>query len=166
MPFGLVMSPTIIAAIVAIALQAITLGWGFVQSNKADKQEALVVACNAKHQAFKDQVEAAGKVAQVKAKWTEAKYEKVLDDTAKGWAAAIAVVRADAAKRLRDSAGRSSDSGKMPGVSQDRQETTGTNSDAIPSPARVAADCAETTVTANFLQSYIERLESVAKDSQ
>ena len=164
MPFGLVMSPTIIAAIVAIVLQAITLGWGFVQSNKADKQEALVVACNAKHQAFKDQVESVGKVAQVKANWTEAKYEKVLDDTAKGWSAAIAVVRADAAKRLRESTNRSSDSGKMPGVAKDRPGTTEANADAIPSPARVAADCQETTVTANFLQSYIERLEAISKE--
>jgi hypothetical protein len=158
------MSPTIIAVIVGIVLQAITLGWGFVQSNKADRQEALVIACQAKHQAFKDQVEAAGKVAQVKANWTEAKYEKVIDDTAKGWAAAIAVVRADYAKRLRDSSSRSAGSSSMPKVAKDQPGTVEASADAIPSPERVAADCAETTVTANFLQSYIERLEGISNE--
>lgn len=131
--------------------------WQFAGS-RADKQEALVVACNAKHAAFAEQTEAMGKVAQVKANWTEAKHEKVLDDTAKGWAAALAAVRAE---RLRDAAGRGSGSGTMPGVSQDRPGDAILHADAVPSPTRVAADCAETTVTANFLQSYIERIEAI-----
>ena len=134
--------------------------WQFADS-RADKQEALVVACQAKHQAFVEQAEAAGKVAQVKANWQEAKHEKVLSDTEKRWKAAIAVVRADAAKRVRDAAGRGSGSGSVPQVSGDRPGDAVPDADSIPSPARVAADCAETTVTANFLQSYIEQIEAI-----
>lgn len=163
MPFGIVMSPTIIAALVALVLQGLTLGWGFVQSNRADSYKGKLETCNATHAAFVLQTEAVGRIAAAKAKETEEANRRTADETAKGWAAAIAAVRADYAKRLRDAASRSSGSGAMPGVSQDQPGATEASSDAIPAPARVAADCAETTVTANFLQSYIERLEGLSK---
>ena len=71
-----------------------------------------------------------------------------------------AVVRAiERDKRVRDAAGRGSGSGSVPQVSGDRPGDAVPDADSIPSPARVAADCAETTViTLNFLQSYIEQM--------
>jgi hypothetical protein len=158
--FGL--TPITLYAIIGLLISNVMFVglWQFADS-RADKQEALVVACQVKHQAFVEQTEAAGKVAQVKASWQEAKYEKVLSDTEKRWKAAIAVVRADAAKRVHDAAGRGSGSGSVPQVSGDRPGDAVPDTDAIPSPARVAADCAETTVTANFLQSYIEQIEAI-----
>ena len=83
-----------------------------------------------------------------------------------GWAAALDVVRSDTAtKRLRDSARRSSGSGAVPKVPGDRPGIAVPDPDAIPAAARIAQDCAETTLTANFLQSYIERMESLNERS-
>ena len=136
--------------------------WQFADL-RADKQEALVMKCAADHKAFKDQVESSGRIAQAQAKQKEQENAKIAKDTVDGWAAALAVVRSDAAtKRLRDSARRSAGSGAMPQVSQDRPGDAVPESDAIPSPARVAQDCAETTVTLNYLQAYIERLERLS----
>ena len=133
--------------------------WQFADS-RADKQEALVAKCQADHKAFKDQVESSGRIAQAQAKQKEQENAKIAKDTVDGWAAALTVVRSDAAtKRLRDSARRSAGSGAMPQISQDRPSDAVPESDAIPSPARVAQDCAETTITLNYLQSYIERIQ-------
>ena len=134
--------------------------WQFADL-RADTQEALVMKCAADHRAFKDQVEAAGKIAQAQAKQKEQENAKLVDDTSKGWASAIAVVRADYAQRLRNATRRSADRSAVPQVPQDRPGDAVPESDAIPAPERIATDCAETTVTANFLQAYIERLESL-----
>ena len=158
MPF--LMSPTIIAVIIAALLQAATLGWGFVQSNRADRYEAKLTTCQAEHKAFVSQTEAVGRVAAAKAKVTEENNRRTADETAKGWASALAVVRADYAKRLRDASSRSAGGSGLSAPAQDRPGDAQTGPDAVPSPARVAADCAETTITLNYLQSYVERLQN------
>ena len=135
--------------------------WQFADL-RADKQEALVMKCAADHKAFKDQVESSGRIAQAQAKQKEAEHEKLIEDTTKGWSAAIAVVRADAAQRVRNATKRSSGSSSVPQVSQDRPGDAVPDAEPIPPPERVASDCAETTVTANFLQAYIERLERLS----
>ena len=159
MPFGLVMSPTIIAVIVALVLQGLTLGWGFVQSNRADSYKGKLETCNATHAAFVLQTEAVGRIATAKAKATEEANRRTADETAKGWAAALAVVRADYAKRLRAATNASAGGGGVSAPSGTGQAATGPDAEPIPAPERVAADCAETTLTANFLQQYIERLK-------
>ena len=160
--FGL--NPITLYAIIGLVVSNIAfIGlWQFADL-RADKQEALVMKCNADHRAFKDQVESSGRIAQAQAKQKEKEDAKIAKDTVDGWAAALAVVRSDAAtKRLRDAARRSSGSGAVPKVSGDRPSDAVPDADAIPAPARVAQDCAETTLTANFLQSYIERLERLS----
>lgn len=158
--FGL--NPIPLYSIIALLFSnvAFVVLWQFADS-RADQQEALVAKCAAEHRAFKDQVEAAGKIAQAQAKQKESENAKLVEDTAKGWAAAIGVVRADYAKRLRLATSGSASSGSVSKVSQDRPGHALPESDAIPAPERIATDCAETTVTANFLQAYIERLESL-----
>jgi hypothetical protein len=134
--------------------------WQFADS-RADKQEALVAKCNADHRAFKDQVESSGRIAQAQAKQKEKEDAKIAKDTVDGWAAALAVVRSDATtQRLRDAARRSAGSSAVPKVPGDRPSIAVPDPDPIPAPERVAQDCAETTVTANFLQSYIERIQN------
>ena len=129
---------------------------------RADKQEALVQKCAADHRAFKDQVESSGRLAQAQAKQKEKEDAKIAKDTVDGWAAALAVVRSDAAtQRLRDAARRSTGSSAVPKVPGDRPGIAVPDTDPIPAPERVAQDCAETTVTANFLQEYIERIEAI-----
>jgi len=154
------MSPTIIAALVALVLQAATLGWGFVQSNRADAYKGKLETCNATHAAFVMQTEAVGRIAAAKAKATEEANRRTADETAQGWAAALAVVRADYAKRLRTAAAASAGGGGVSPPAQDRPGDAQTGPDTVPSPARVAADCAETTITLNYLQSYVERLQN------
>lgn len=158
MPF--VMSPTIIAVLVAVVLQGLTLGWGFVQSSRADSYKEKLQSCNATHAAFVLQTDSVGRIAAAKAKETEEKNRRTADETAKGWAAALAVVRADYAKRLRAATNASAGGGGVSAPAQDRPGDAQAGPDAVPSPARVAADCAETTITLNYLQSYVERLQN------
>lgn len=134
------------------------LFWQFADS-KADKYEAKLATCAAEHKATIAQVDAMGRIAKEQAKAKEAEDAKIADETATGWAAALGVVRAGAAQRMRDESRRSAGGGGLSAPSQDTPGHAQAGADAIPSPARVAADCAETTVTANFLQSYIERLQ-------
>lgn len=134
------------------------LFWQFADS-KADKFEAKLATCAAEHKAVIAQVDAIGRVAKEQAKAKEAEYAQIADETATGWATAIGVVRADAAKRLRDASGRSSGGGGLSAPTQDTSGHAEASADPIPAPERVAADCAEATVTANFLQSYIERIQ-------
>lgn len=156
MPF---LSPTIIAVVIACLLQAATLGWGFYQSGRADRAESKATTCAAKHEAFVAQVDAQGKLAKEKAKATEETRRRTADETARGWAAALDVVRTDAARRVRAAASGSSGSRGLPADPAPGQPNVGADADPIPAAERLAADCAETTLTANYLQRYIEDLK-------
>jgi len=134
------------------------LFWQFADS-KADKYEAKLATCAAEHKASIAQIDAMGRIAKEQAKAKEAEDAKIADETATGWAAALGVVRAGAAQRMRDESRRSAGGGGLSAPGKDTSGHAEASTDPIPSPARIAEDCAETTVTANFLQSYIERLQ-------
>lgn len=76
--------------------------------------------------------------------------ERITDETVEGWAAALAVVRRDYERRLRDAG-----TGKMPGISRPASGPDATAGNAIPAPERVAADCAEETLKLIYLQRWI-----------
>lgn len=158
MPF--LTSPLIYVIALLLATNLITgIGWKWSASN-AEAEKQKVINCQAQHDAFVAQVKAQGQIAAEKAKAQEKENARISDATAKGWAAAIDRVRADfAAGRLRATAGRSSSGSGLSAPAKDSSGPAQTNPDAIPATARVAADCAETTVTANFLQAYIERIQ-------
>ena len=146
--------------IVVLLCTNLLAGVGYLlKSASAEEYKAQVSECKATHAAFVAQVEAQGKLAAQKARNKEAENAKVAKETSDGWAAAIATVRADYAKRLRLATSRSAGGGGVSQTAEDRAGNAGSGADAIPAPERVAADCAETTVTANYLQGYIERLE-------
>ena len=134
------------------------LGWK-VASSEAGEQKQKVVACQAKHEAFVGHVRVQGELAKEKAKTKEKQNAAIADETARGRADSIPVARAYAAKRMRNSASRGAGGGGLSAPAEGRPGNAPAGTDAIPSPERVAADCAETTVTANYLQSYIERIE-------
>ena len=166
--FGLTPIPMYaVYAIIFLALSNIGtfLAWQSADS-RADKYKAEVVVCAAQHEAFVAQTKAQGRIAAEKTKQENLKNEHISESTVSGWAAALGVVRADRdhlGKRVRDAEARRSAGGS--GVSaptQDRPGNTEAGSDAVPSPATVAADCAETTITLNYLQSYVERLEGAS----
>lgn len=162
--FGLNPLPAyaILALIITNALTGIL--WGFADS-KAYKYQDKLKTCAAEHKASIAQIDAMGRIAKEHAAQTEKEHAKNSAETSDGWAAALGSVRADYARRLRDAASRSAGSGGLPEAVPNRPGNAEADADAIPAPARVAADCAETTVTANFIQAYIERLESINERS-
>ena len=156
--FGL--NPAILYLIAGLIFTNILAGVGWWASSvRAGGFEAKVTACAAKHEAFVAQVDAQGKLAKEKAKATEETRRRIADETAHGWAAAIDVVRADAARRVRPAASTGSGSRGLPADPAPGQPPAGADADPIPTAERLAADCAETTLTANYLQRYIEDLK-------
>ena len=152
----------------AIIFLLVTNGLSFLfwqmADSRADRYKDKAAACAAQHDAFVAQSKAQGQIATEKAKQKEAENERISKSTAKGWAAAVVAVRADRDnlnKRLRESASRSAGGSGLSAPTQDRPGDAQAGTDTIPSPERVAADCAETTITLNYVQSYIERLEGV-----
>ena len=114
--------------------------------------------CKQDHAIFLDQTRRAGERAAERAKLIEYEQRRIADETAKSWAAALDYVRADAARRMRLAAGNSGGSG-LSQAAQSGLQAPAADPDPIPPPEKLAADCAETTLTANALQSYIERLQ-------
>jgi hypothetical protein len=158
MPF--LTSPLIYVIAFLLATNIIAgIGWK-VSAASAEAEKQKVVACQAEHKAFVEQTEALGEIAKAKAKIKERQNAQNAEDTSNSWAAALKVVRADYSKRLRDATRRSAGGSGVSAPSPDRPGDAQAGSDTVPSPARVAADCAETTITLNYLQSYVERLQN------
>jgi hypothetical protein len=144
----------------AIALAVMTLLL-FGANARAKQFRAELETCAANHKAFVSLTKSAGDLAKVKAQAVELKNEIIVEQTHTGWAAAVASVRTDANReRLRLAASGNSSGGGVSAPTADRPFNAGADPNAIPAPARVAQDCAETTVTANYLQSYIEKVEA------
>jgi len=143
-----------------IALAVMTLLM-FGANARAKQFRAEMETCAANHKAFVSLTKSAGDLAKAKAQATELKNEIIVEQTHAGWAAALASVRTDANReRLRVAAGGNSGGSGVSAPAQDRPFNAGTDPNAIPSAARIAQDCAETTVTANYLQGYIEKVEA------
>ena len=159
--FGLTPIPMYAIVFLIFSNVCTFLFWQFADS-KADRQEAIALKCAAEHKASIAQIDAMGRLAKEHAAQTEKEHAENSTKTSNAWAAALGVVRADAAtKRRRDAASRSAGGGSLPEAGPNRPGNAEANADAIPAPERIAQDCAETTVTANFLQTYIERLEKI-----
>ena len=154
-----VLSPISWVIVIAAFLQIVTgFGW-WVTSMKLDSAYTKITRCQDKHQAFVDQTRRAGERAQERVKAIETEQQRIADETAKGWAAALDVVRADAARRVRLATNRGAGGSGLSQTAQTGFPSASADPDPIPASERVAADCAETTLTANYLQSYIERLQ-------
>ena len=152
------MNPATLWSIVFLIFSNMVCGiFWLAASTRAEAHKERAEACAAKHQAFTDQVEAYGRAAELRAKSITAENERVANETAKSWRARLAGVRADADQRLRDYAARYPAGGGVPAAGEDRPGTAGADADAIPAPGQLAADCAETTLTANALQEFVER---------
>lgn len=155
----IVLTPTIWIILVAAALQAVTgLGW-FITSGKLNTARAAVVKCDSEFASYRAQVAAQGRIAAERAKTIEAEHRRIADETATGWAKAIERVRADADSRLRLATSRGAGGSGLSAPADTRLAPAAADADAIPAPERIAADCAETTLTANYLQQYVERLQ-------
>lgn len=130
-----------------------------VKSKDATSYKSQLETCKARHQAFVDQVEAQGKIAEAKAKQVEAENRRIADETAKGWAAALDVVRADIDRRLRLAAARgSAASGSVPGPTGGTVRIDDPTESPLPPPERVVADCAEDVLKLAWLQDFVRRV--------
>lgn len=156
-----VLTPTRALLIALAVALGVTLLLLFGANARAKQFKAELETCAANHKAFVSLTKSAGDLARVKAQATELKNEIIVEQTHAGWAAALASVRTDASReRLRVAAGGSSGGSGVSAPSQDRPFNVGADPNAIPPASRIAQDCAETTVTANYLQSYIEKVEA------
>ena len=132
----------------------------YVKSSDAKTYKAQVETCKAKHQAFVDQVEAQGKIAEEKAKQIEEHNRRVADETSKGWAAALDAVRADADRRMRLlNAARSSGSSGVPASPNAAPRVDDPAESLVLSPEQILADCAEDVVKLAWLQDWVRRIK-------
>jgi multidrug resistance efflux pump len=155
MPFLTPFYPLIIALL--ICTNGIAGVMWIVKSSDAKSYQSQLETCKAKHQAFKDQVEAQGKLAIEKAKAKEKDNAEITEKTARAWAAALSAVRADADRRVRLAAARGA-SGS--GVSAAGATASGIDAPTqvdLPPAERVIADCAEDTLTLIWLQDWIRK---------
>lgn len=92
-----------------------------------------------------DTLEMRGQIQAEQTKKITHEQERITDETAKGWAAALDFTRRDYERRLRNRAGT------VPGISQPARSIDAIPSDALP----LAAECAETTLMLETLQRWI-----------
>ena len=153
--FGL--SPIPLYTIVALAALNIALGFGWwVTGVRLDSAEAQVATCEATHDAFVRQVEAQGQIADEKRRSIENHNRRIADETEKGWAAALAVVRRDADQRVRLAASRDSSGGGLSKASPSTYGITVPAKGALPDTERVIADCSEDVLKLVWLQHWIK----------
>ena len=155
--------PILTPSLYAIAFLLITnvvgiVGWGVTHARLNSAKEA-VVTCKANHEAFVLQAKVQGELAEKKAKQVEQDNERIANETAKGWAKALDVVRADGARRVRI-APRGSGGSDMPGVRAPAAGTDAAPEGALPPAERIIADCQEDVLKLVWLQDWITRTRS------
>jgi hypothetical protein len=130
----------------------------YVKSNDAASYKQQLETCQANAAAFKNQVVAEGQLAAARAKATEEQNRRTADETAKGWAAALDVVRRSADNRVRLALANRGAGGS--GVSVYPVSAPGINAPAqgdLPPPERVLADCSEDVLTLAWLQDFVAK---------
>ena len=127
----------------------------YVKGTEANVYKERATACAAKHDAFVRQVEAQGQIATEKAKAKEAEYARIAEETGRGWASALAHVRASADKRLRLAASRSAGSGGVSVTPLPADRVVIATQGDLPAPERIVADCAEDALKLVWLQHWI-----------
>lgn len=158
-----VLTPTVWIVLIAAALQCATgLGW-WITSERLDRAQAKVAECRAQHQAFVDQVERAGRRAAARAQEIENEQRRIADETAQGWAKALDVVRADAARRLRAVAGQgSAGAGGLSAPGQPAARIDERAQIPLPPAERILADCAEDTLMLVWLQDWLRKTGAIS----
>jgi hypothetical protein len=104
---------------------------------------------------------AAGKVQEAEVVRITTEQKQITEDTTNAWKAALDLTRSQyaTAGRVRQPSG----SCQMPGVSQPAIRVDGAGKDTVSSSGAVEEVCAETTVTLNFLQDWIERQQKASQ---
>ena len=163
MPFLSLLSPSAIAIAFLIVTNIVAFGGWKLTTDSLTHTKGQLATCEATHKAFVDQTRVQGEQAEKKAKATETNNRRIADETAKGWASALDVVRADASRRVRQSAAGNSGSRAVSEAGQAAARTDAAAEDALPAPERITADCAETTLTLVWLQHWVTETQDAAE---
>lgn len=110
---------------------------------------------------YRAEVEAAGKVQEDKTKKAISDQKQITEDTTNAWKAAL-----DHTRNYYAGLGRvrqPSSTGEMPRVSNTTSGADGACQDPIPSAGGIEEVCAETTLTLNYLQGWVESESKVSK---
>jgi len=110
---------------------------------------------------YRAEVEAAGKAQEAEVVRITTEQKQITEDTTNAWKAALDLTRSQyaTAGRVRQPSG----SCQMPGISQPATRVDGPGQDAIPSAGNIEEACAETTLTLNYLQGWIEMQKEASK---
>lgn len=110
---------------------------------------------------YRAEIVAAGEVQEAEVVRITTEQKQITEDTTNAWKAALDLTRSQyaTAGRVRQPSG----SCQMPGISQPATRVDGPGQDAIPSAGNIEEACAETTLTLNYLQGWIEMQKEASK---
>ncbi len=110
---------------------------------------------------YRAEVEAAGKAQEAEVVRITTEQKQITEDTTNAWKAALDLTRSQyaTAGRVRQPSGAC----QMPGIPQPATRVDGPGQDAIPSAGTIEEACAETTLTLNYLQAWVEQQQEASK---
>lgn len=110
---------------------------------------------------YRAEVEAAGKAQEAEVVRITTEQKQITEDTTNAWKAALDLTRSQyaTAGRVRQPSGAC----QMPGISQPATRVDGPGQDSISSAGNIEEACAETTLTLNYLQGWIEMQKEASK---
>lgn len=110
---------------------------------------------------YRAEIVAAGKAQEAEVVRITTEQKQITEDTTNAWKAALDLTRSQyaTAGRVRQPSGAC----QMPGISQPATRVDGPGQDAIPSAGNIEEACAETTLTLNYLQGWIEMQKEASK---
>lgn len=110
---------------------------------------------------YRAEIDDAGKAKQAEVARIITEQKQITEDTTNAWKAALDLTRSQyaTAGRVRQPSGAC----QMPGISQPATRVDGAGKDTVSSSGTVEEVCAETTVTLNFLQDWIERQQKASQ---
>ena len=150
--------------IIGLAFSNLITGFAWwIADTRLESATAETIVCATRHEAFVANVKAEGAKAEHRTAEIISKNTTIVEDIKHEYQTAIDRVRNDYAGRLRQQANRGSGGGVLPSVSGPTFGPNAAGTDSIPAPERVAADCAETTITLNYVQTFIEQQAEVSK---
>ena len=164
MPFLSLLSPTALVIAFLIATNIVAFGGWKLTVGHLSQAKQDVATCRTNHEAFIAQTKTQGELAEQRAKTVEQNNRRIADETATGWAKALDVVRADAARRVRFVAAASSAGREMPGIRQPAASPDAAAEGALPPAERIIADCQEDTLKLTWLQHWISETRETANE--
>ena len=110
---------------------------------------------------YRAEIVAAGKAQEAEVVRITTEQKQITEDTTNAWKAALDLTRSQYATtgRVRQPSGAC----QMPGISQPATRVDGPGQDTIPSARTVEEACAETTLTLNYLQVWVEQQQEASR---